>query len=64
MVTSRKGRVSRNTIASNTWSSLGEVTSRKGRVSRNRISGRGMKSYIVTSRKGRVSRNWPENRSY
>ena len=56
IVTSRKGRVSRNSdIASETGKTI--VTSRKGRVSRNKVSDERLKELAVTSRKGRVSRN-------
>ena len=56
VVTSRKGRVSRNTITL-LPDDNGEVTSRKGRVSRNKVYVVFAEELIVTSRKGRVSRN-------
>ena len=58
-VTSREGRVSRNTRFF-LFRFLDPVTSREGRVSRNIISRSHGKLDIVTSREGRVSRNAPE----
>ena len=57
VVTSRKGRVSRNFKDLGEWVE-NDVTSRKGRVSRNdNMEWVGLSPAVVTSRKGRVSRN-------
>ena len=56
MVTSRKGRVSRNIPVKCDLIKY-KVTSRKGRVSRNVNAINEIFNNIVTSRKGRVSRN-------
>ena len=61
VVTSRKGRVSRNVIPSIVIDVI-TVTSRKGRVSRNRCRAASHHPVSVTSRKGRVSRNMHQNR--
>ena len=57
IVTSRKGRVSRN-VPEPEPATQASVTSRKGRVSRNEQENADMnRIFPVTSRKGRVSRN-------
>ena len=57
IVTSRKGRVSRNVKGKDCELRKSAVTSRKGRVSRNGSGSSGSSKQYVTSRKGRVSRN-------
>ncbi len=57
IVTSRKGRVSRNNLLKYS-PVMRRVTSRKGRVSRNVSFAEEVKEHMVTSRKGRVSRNF------
>ena len=62
LVTSRKGRVSRNDVQAAVQAFV-QVTSRKGRVSRNFFQLHFQILDLVTSRKGRVSRNPEENRT-
>ena len=57
LVTSRKGRVSRNHFCYKCRYERRDVTSRKGRVSRNFGNLWNSAGFPVTSRKGRVSRN-------
>ncbi len=56
-VTSREGRVSRNSIIDCAAITFQKVTSREGRVSRNSPAGIHPQRPLVTSREGRVSRN-------